>query len=110
MDAHSGEADGYTSAAEITPDPLSDDFLSWVKLTTARPGTWPSVEGTSLADEKHWDSDINLLSSYADREQRALRLAANREKKTQQSYEKALEAARAAEERCQKKVTFHIVS
>lgn len=100
------EGEGGSPTAEITPDPLSEDFLSWVKLTTARPGTWPSLQGSMLDDHQKLEPDIQLLSSYAENEQRALRLEANKRKKLVQSYDRALRSARDNEELAKKKVTI----
>lgn len=110
MEATSGEEAG-TAPVEITPDPLSDDFLSWVKLTTTtRPGTWPDSRQSPERNLKtvHQKANLQLLSSYAEEEQRALRLELNRRKKLVQSFDRAIEESLTNEELCKQKV-MHFV-
>jgi hypothetical protein len=110
MEATSGEEAG-TAPVEITPDPLSDDFLSWVKLTTTtRPGTWPDSRQSPELNLKtaHQKANLQLLSSYAEEEQRALRLELNRRKKLVQIFDRAIEESLKNEELCKQKV-MHFV-
>jgi hypothetical protein len=110
MEVTSGEEAG-TALVEITPDPLSDDFLSWVKLTTTtRPGTWPDSRQSPEVNLKsmHQKANLQLLTSYAEEEQRALRLETSRRKKLVQSFDRAIEQSLEDEEQCKQKVRHFV--